>query len=74
VTTVTKEDVIKAIDAYNSDTSRTKQETLDGLEEIVDNISGRIESLYEEMDDEAGDGDSDEDLDEDQNDPDSDED
>ena len=61
MTTVTKEEVIKAIDAFHSDTERSKTETLEALESIQEHISDLALALDEEIDREDDEGMSDED-------------
>jgi len=41
--------IIEEISAYFEDRSRTKQETLDGLEEIYTELEGMVSCLEEEI-------------------------
>lgn len=71
---VSKEEVIKAIGAFHSDTDRSKFDTLQELEAIQEHISDLCMALQEEIDREDDEGDSDEDEEDEIGDPDSDED
>jgi len=70
----TKEEVIKVIDTFHSDTDRSKFDTIQELEAIQEHISDLCAALQEEIDQDDDEGDSDEDEDTDIGDPDSDED
>lgn len=51
------ESVKRAIDAWYGDTSRSKRETLEGLEEMEDHLETMITCLSEEIDREEGEDD-----------------
>lgn len=42
---MTKEDLIKAINEFFADTSRSKEETAEGLEEAIEHAENLIEAL-----------------------------
>jgi hypothetical protein len=50
---MTQEELLEAINEFSSDTSRSKQSTLDGLNAASEELAGLIESLEGDMDDEG---------------------